>query len=38
VAAYLFGGTGTTGLVAGELNRLATLIELNADYDELVMP
>jgi DNA modification methylase len=30
-----FGGAGTTGLVAGELNRLATLIELNPDYAEL---
>jgi DNA modification methylase len=27
-----FGGAGTTGLVAGELNRRATLIELNPDY------
>lgn len=27
-----FGGAGTTGLVAGELHRRATLIELNPDY------
>jgi DNA modification methylase len=27
-----FGGAGTTGLVAGGLNRRATLIELNSDY------
>jgi DNA modification methylase len=30
-----FGGAGTTGLVAGKLNRLATLIELNPDYADL---
>lgn len=27
-----FGGAGTTGLIAGELGRQATLIELNPDY------
>ena len=30
-----FGGAGTTGLVAGQLNRRATLIELNPDYAEI---
>jgi DNA modification methylase len=30
-----FGGAGTTGFVAGELNRRATLIELNPDYAEI---
>jgi site-specific DNA-methyltransferase (adenine-specific) len=30
-----FGGAGTTGLVAGESNRLATLIELNPEYAEI---
>lgn len=30
-----FGGAGTTGLVAAELGRKATLIELNPDYAEL---
>jgi DNA modification methylase len=30
-----FGGAGTTALVAGELGRRATLIELNPDYAEI---
>lgn len=30
-----FGGAGTTGLVAAELGRRATLIELNPDYAEI---
>jgi site-specific DNA-methyltransferase (adenine-specific) len=30
-----FGGAGTTGLVAAEHNRKATLIELNPDYAEI---
>jgi DNA modification methylase len=31
-----FGGAGTTGLVAAELGRTATLIELNAEYAALM--
>lgn len=30
-----FGGAGTTGLVARNLGRSATLIELNPDYAEM---
>lgn len=30
-----FGGSGTTGLVAGNLKRKATLIELNPEYGEI---
>ncbi|MBX7245482.1 MAG: site-specific DNA-methyltransferase [Candidatus Sumerlaeaceae bacterium] len=30
-----FGGSGTTGLVASQLNRRAVLVELNSDYAEM---
>ena len=30
-----FGGAGTTGLVAAENNRKASLIELNPDYAQI---
>jgi DNA modification methylase len=30
-----FGGSGTTGVVARRLNRLATLVELNPDYADI---
>jgi DNA modification methylase len=30
-----FGGSGTTGLVARNLNRKAVLIELNPEYAEI---